>query len=65
MSQQLHHLNNVIDDLLNEHNYDSESLVKAYKNDYEAFSDLRYLVKQLRHVVDATAPAFDIEPNLS
>lgn len=65
MSQQLHHVNNTIDTLLNEHNYDSESLVSAYQKDYEAFDDLRYLIRQLQQVVTLTAPAFDIEPSLA
>lgn len=50
-SNQLHQMNNAIDDLFNQYDYDAAALAQAFKNDKAALTDLKHLFIDLREVI--------------
>lgn len=50
-SNQLHQMNNAIDDLFNLYDYDTTALAQAFRNDKAALTGLKHLFVDLREVI--------------
>ena len=50
-SNQLHQMNNAIDDLSNLYDYDTTALAQAFRSDKAALTDLKHLFVDLREVI--------------
>jgi hypothetical protein len=44
-------MNNAIDDLFNQYDYDTTALAQAFRNDKAALTDLKHLFVDLREVI--------------